>query len=42
MCIRDRGDHDTLLAAGGIYREIYDLQFRSQEEAEVMAERSGN
>lgn len=40
--IVEQGDHDTLLAAGGIYREIYDLQFRSQEEAEVMAERSGN
>lgn len=40
--IVEQGDHDTLLAAGGIYREIYDLQFRSQEEGEVMAERSGN
>lgn len=40
--IVEQGTHETLLAAGGIYREIYDLQLRSQEEAEVLAERSGN
>jgi ATP-binding cassette subfamily B protein len=38
----EQGDHETLLAAGGIYREIYNLQFRSQEEAELQIERSGS
>lgn len=40
--IVEQGDHYSLLAAGGIYKEIYDLQFRSQEEGEVLVERSGN
>lgn len=39
--IVEQGDHTTLLAAGGIYREIYDLQFRSQEDA-LQLERSGD
>lgn len=40
--IVEQGDHETLLTAGGIYREIYDMQFRSQEEAQLQLERSGN
>ena len=30
--IVQRGSHDQLLAQGGLYREIYDLQLRDQEE----------
>ena len=30
--IVERGQHDELLAAGGLYRDIYDLQLRDQEE----------
>ena len=30
--IVERGRHDELLAAGGLYRSIYDLQLRDQEE----------
>ena len=30
--IVERGRHDALLAAGGLYRQIYDLQLRDQEE----------
>jgi ABC-type multidrug transport system fused ATPase/permease subunit len=26
-----RGAHDELLRAGGLYRRLYDLQFRGQE-----------
>lgn len=40
--IVEQGDHETLLAAGGIYREIYDMQFRSQEESQAQLGRSGN
>lgn len=40
--IVEQGDHETLLAAGGIYRDIYDMQFRSQEESQAQLERSGN
>jgi ABC-type multidrug transport system fused ATPase/permease subunit len=29
---RERGTHETLLAQGGLYRQIYDLQLRDQEE----------
>lgn len=29
--IVERGKHDTLLAANGLYREIYDLQLKDQE-----------
>ncbi|MCX6022522.1 MAG: ATP-binding cassette domain-containing protein, partial [Chloroflexi bacterium] len=31
--VAERGTHDELLAEGGLYREIYDLQLRAQEEA---------
>ena len=30
--IIERGRHDALLALGGLYRQIYDLQLRDQEE----------
>ncbi len=30
--IVERGKHDTLLAQGGLYKEIYDLQLKDQEE----------
>lgn len=30
--IVERGTHDALLAQGGLYRQIYDLQLRDQEE----------
>ncbi len=26
-----RGSHDQLFRAGGLYRRLYDLQFRDQE-----------
>jgi ABC-type multidrug transport system fused ATPase/permease subunit len=28
-----RGTHEELLRAGGLYRRLYDLQFRSEEPA---------
>jgi ATP-binding cassette subfamily B protein len=39
--IVERGTHDELLARGGPYREIYDLQLRDQEEVARMAEVAG-
>ena len=30
--VAERGNHESLMAHGGIYREIYDLQLRPQEE----------
>ncbi len=30
--VAERGNHESLVAHGGIYREIYDLQLRPQEE----------
>lgn len=32
-CIVERGTHDELVARGGIYREVYDSQTKSREEA---------
>jgi len=29
----EQGTHNELLASGGVYKEIYDMQFRQQEEA---------
>jgi len=29
--IVQRGSHEELLRAGGLYRRLYDLQFRSEE-----------
>lgn len=40
--IVEQGDHATLLAAGGMYKEIYDMQFRSQEEGQAQLGRSGS
>ena len=37
-CVIQRGSHEELLRAGGLYRRLYDLQFRSEEPA-VTAER---
>ncbi|MEP7200534.1 MAG: ABC transporter ATP-binding protein, partial [Chloroflexota bacterium] len=34
--IAQRGTHDSLLREGGLYRRIYDLQLRDQEEAAMM------
>jgi ATP-binding cassette subfamily B protein len=31
--IVERGTHDQLLAGDGIYRQIYDLELRDQEDA---------
>ena len=33
----ERGIHDELLEAGGLYQEIYDLQLRDQEEFKQLA-----
>jgi ATP-binding cassette subfamily B protein len=38
-CIVQRGVHDTLLAQPGLYRQIYDLQLRDQEEFRALQER---
>jgi ATP-binding cassette subfamily B protein len=40
--IVERGTHDSLLAQGGLYRQIYDLQLRDQEEFVELQERIGN
>jgi ATP-binding cassette subfamily B multidrug efflux pump len=44
--IVERGTHEKLLAEGGLYRQIYDLQLKDQEafvalEAEMEAEAGG-
>jgi ATP-binding cassette subfamily B protein len=31
--IAERGTHESLIALDGLYREIYDLELRDQEEA---------
>ena len=31
--VRERGDHQSLLAAGGLYRRLYELQYADQERA---------
>lgn len=38
--IVERGRHEELLEAGGLYREIYDLELRDQEEARAAVEPS--
>lgn len=38
-CVAERGTHEALLAAGGLYREIYDLQLKDQEEFVALQER---
>ena len=37
--IAERGDHETLLATNGLYRQIYDLQLTNQEEFVALQER---
>ncbi len=39
--IVEQGTHDTLLAQNGIYREIYDLQFRQQDSTQNQADKGG-
>ena len=38
-CIAERGDHETLLAQDGLYRQIYDLQLKDQEEFVALQDR---
>ena len=40
--IVERGRHEELLEAGGLYREIYDLELRDQEEARAAVETAGD
>jgi ATP-binding cassette subfamily B protein len=35
--IRERGTHQELLALDGLYRKLYELQYRDQERAEAEA-----
>ena len=35
-CIVERGTHDELLKAGGLYKEIHDLQLVQREETPVV------
>jgi ATP-binding cassette subfamily B protein len=40
--IAEQGSHAELMAVGGTYREIYDLQLRPQEEVLLDAAISGD
>ena len=40
--IGEHGTHQELLEAGGVYREIYEMQFKQQEEASQHMRDSGN
>ncbi len=40
--IVQRGVHDELLAAGGLYKEIYDLQLKDQEDFARLQEQTGD
>ena len=31
LAVRERGDHRSLLAAGGMYRTLYELQVRQSD-----------
>ncbi len=37
--IQERGSHESLLAEGGLYRQIYDLQLKDQEEFVALQDR---
>jgi ATP-binding cassette subfamily B protein len=37
--IVERGTHEELLVMGGLYRQIYDLQLKDQEEFAALRER---
>jgi ATP-binding cassette subfamily B protein len=39
--IQERGSHESLLAAGGLYQQIYDLQLKDQEEFVALQDRMG-
>ena len=39
--IRERGTHQELLALGGLYKKLYELQYKEQESAAVSASNSG-
>ena len=39
--IVERGRHEELLASGGLYRQIYDLELRDQEEAFARSNAAG-
>jgi ATP-binding cassette subfamily B protein len=39
--IVERGAHDELLQQDGLYREIYDLQLRDQDEFAALQEKMG-
>lgn len=40
--IRERGTHEDLLAAGGIYRRLYELQYKDQEKEAVYTSLAGS
>ena len=40
--IGEHGTHQELLQAGGVYREIYEMQFKQQEEASQHMREPGN
>jgi ABC-type multidrug transport system fused ATPase/permease subunit len=39
--IVERGTHDELLAAGGLYSSLYEIQFRDDEAAQLPAMAGG-
>jgi ATP-binding cassette subfamily B protein len=40
--IRERGNHTELLAAGGLYADLYRIQFAHQSTDRVLADRQPN
>ena len=39
--IKEQGTHDELIKKGGVYKTLYDLQFRSQEETILVNKLNG-